>query len=271
MRAYRVAYDGRPYYGFQRQPDVSTVEDELLTAFGKLDLLAGVDAEKPGLPPGYAAAGRTDAGVSAVAQTIAFEAPEWATPRALNSMLPGSIRAWASAEVEGGFHATLAASRREYTYHLFAPNADVDRASAAATALSGEHDYHNLTSDESGTVRDVTASVERDGEYLEIRVEAGGFPRGFVRRFVSVVENVASGRVGIERVEQVLGEASLSGERGVARAHPEPLVLTDVVYPGLEFVPDEDGVESAHAVFEDSRVEAQTRERVVGSLRDGVS
>jgi tRNA pseudouridine38-40 synthase len=270
MRAYRVAYDGRPYYGFQRQPSVSTVEGELLTALGKLDLLAGDDAEKEGLPPGYAAAGRTDAGVSAVAQTIAFEAPTWATPRALNSMLPGTVRAWAAAEVDREFHATLAASRREYTYHLHAPGGDVDRANAAATALSGEHDFHNLTSDERGTVRDVTATVDRDGDYLVCQVTAGGFPRGFVRRFVSVVEEVATRRAELDRVDEVLGEESLSGESGVARAPPEPLVLTDVVYPGVEFVRDDEAAESAHDAFEAARLETQTRERVVRSLRDGV-
>ena len=45
------------------------------------------------------AAGRTDAGVSALAQTVAFDAPEWLTPRALNAELPAEIRAWASADV----------------------------------------------------------------------------------------------------------------------------------------------------------------------------
>ena len=270
MRAYRLAYDGRPYYGFQRQPSVSTVEDEFLEALGKLDLLDGADEDRRGLPPGYAAAGRTDAGVSAVAQTVAFEAPDWATPRALNSMLPGSIRAWAAAEVGSAFHATRDATRREYTYHLHAPAADVDRANAAATALSGEHDFHNLTSDERGTVREVTGTVERDGAYLVCRVAAGGFPRGFVRRFVAVVEEVATGRAGLERVDAVLGDEPLSGAAGVARAPPEPLVLTDVEYPGVTFARDADAAESARGVFESARVEARTRERVVRALRDGV-
>jgi tRNA pseudouridine(38-40) synthase len=76
MDAYRVAYDGRPFHGFQRQPDVATVEDALFDALRNLGVLAD-DAAKPA---GYAAAGRTDAGVSAVAQTVAFEAPEWLTP-----------------------------------------------------------------------------------------------------------------------------------------------------------------------------------------------
>jgi acetyltransferase len=62
-RAFRVAYDGRPFHGFQRQPDVPTVEDTLFDALRAADLLAA-DANRPS---GYAAAGRTDAGASAAA------------------------------------------------------------------------------------------------------------------------------------------------------------------------------------------------------------
>lgn len=265
MRALRLAYDGRPYYGFQRQPDVSTVEGTLFDALTRLDV-----TEEAAKPPGYAAAGRTDAGVSAVAQTVAFAAPEWLTPRALNSELPGSVRAWAAADVDDGFHATLAADRREYTYHLHAPDASHDRARSAVDALSGEHDFHNLTSDESGSVRDVQGTVDCDGEFLVCRVAAGGFPKGFVRRFVAVVEEVATGRASLDRVEQVLGTESLSGAHGVPRASPEPLVLTAVSYPGVSFAVDGAAAETLREVFEESRVDALTRSRVADSVLEGV-
>ena len=83
MRAYRLAYDGAGYRGFQRQPHGETVEDALFGALRDLDV-AFVD----GSPVGYTAAGRTDAGVSARAQTVAFEAPEWLRPRAFDAELP---------------------------------------------------------------------------------------------------------------------------------------------------------------------------------------
>ena len=139
MDAYRIAYDGRPFRGFQRQPDVPTVEDAVFDALRDLGVFAG-DA-----PPGYAAAGRTDAGVSAVAQTVAFEAPEWLSPAAFNGELPASVRAWARADAPDGFHATHDAVAREYVYHLHALEADPGRARAALDALAGEHDFHNLT------------------------------------------------------------------------------------------------------------------------------
>jgi len=185
QRAFRLAYDGAPFHGFQRQPDVPTVEDALFSALREL----GIPEDEPAA---YSAAGRTDAGVSAAAQTVTFECPGWCDPAALNSELPDSIRAWASADVTD-FHATYDAREREYVYFLAAPDFDDTGAFEAATRLSGEHDFHNLTPDETGTVRDVSIDLERDGAFLVVAVRAGGFPRQLVRRLLSLLRAVASG------------------------------------------------------------------------------
>jgi len=261
-RAFRIAYDGRPYAGFQRQPDRPTVEDAVLDALRDLDIASP--------PPGYAAAGRTDAGVSALAQTVAFEAPDWLSPAALNGTLPATVRAWASADVAADFHATHDATRRRYRYHLYAPTLDDDRADEALDRLTGEHDFHNLTTDDTGTVRRLDASGERDGEFLVLTLTAGGFTRHMVRRIASLVRAVGAGESDPERVGRVLGPESVDGPEGVATAPATPLVLTDVTYPGVTFVPDSDAVESAREVFGERRVEALTAARVVDDLCDGV-
>jgi tRNA pseudouridine38-40 synthase len=271
MRAYRIAYDGRPYYGFQRQPDVPTVEDDLFDALRALDAFSG---EKP---PSYAAAGRTDAGVSALAQTVAFEAPDWLSPRAFNSELPAEIRAWASADVPDGFHATHHATERRYTYHLHAPEADVALAREALDRLSGRHDFHNLTPDDDGTVRTLDAELVVDDPFLVLTFTAGGFARQLVRRLVSLVAAVAAGERPIADVERVLAAEPLDGPRGVAPAPAQPLVLADVSYAGSETVPDglpfevdADAAESARTVFETTRIEQATGARVAGHLATGV-
>lgn len=278
MRAFRVAYDGRPYNGFQRQPDVPTVADTILDALRDLGAL---DADTD-VPEGYAASGRTDAGVSALAQTVAFECPEWLTAAAFNSALPASIRAWASADVALEFHATHDAAAREYTYFLFAPAGDsqaeaatngtvLDRARSACSWLSGEHDFHNLTPDDTGTIRDVDLSVARDDAFLVLTVRAGGFARQLVRRLVSVVDEIATGTAGTDRIERVLADEPLPGPDGVAPAPPYPLVLTDVVYPGVSFQVDAEAAESAQDVFDARAREWAARARVGELLRDGVA
>ncbi len=264
MRAYRVAYDGRPYHGFQRQPDVPTVEDTILNALRALEILG----EARGTPEGYAAAGRTDAGVSAVAQTVAFEPPDWLRPAALNAELPADVRAWASADGPTDFHATHDAASREYTYFLYAPDSSGERARRALDALAGEHDFHNLTPDESGTVRELSTGLDREGAFLVLRFRAGGFARQLVRRAVSVVAEVARGDAGIERVRRLLGPESLSGPKGVAPAPAYPLVLTDVTYPELAFRVDDRTAASVDEIFEERRVEHATLARVTGRLAD---
>ncbi|WP_254546049.1 tRNA pseudouridine(38-40) synthase TruA [Halomarina pelagica] len=267
MRAFRIAYDGTSYFGYQRQPDVPTVEGELFAALARL----GVHDTDDSRPAGYAAAGRTDAGVSAVAQTVALDAPEWLTPRALNGELPADVRAWASADAPADFHARHDATRRGYAYHLHAPDANVERASRVLDRLSGTHDFHNLTPDDEGTRRTLDAALDVEGPYLVVRVESPGFARQLVRRIVGLVADVARGEREVAVVDRALSGEVLSGPEGVAPAPPEPLVLTRVTYPDLDFVVDERAAESVEGVFEARRVERLTGARVAATVLEGVS
>ncbi|WP_158854671.1 tRNA pseudouridine(38-40) synthase TruA [Halorhabdus sp. CUG00001] len=263
-RAFRIAYDGRSFHGFQRQPEVATVSDAILDALRSLDVIDET------VPDWYAAAGRTDAGVSALAQTVTIEGPAWLSPAALNSELPAAVRAWASADVPADFHATHDAVEREYTYHLHAPSASLSRAKGALSALSGEHDFHNFTPDATGTVRDLTGDVERDGDFLVVAVRSDGFPRQFVRRLLTVLKVVARGVAGRERIEHLLDSDPLDGPDGVAPAPPEPLVLTDVIYPDIAFERDPDAVESARDVFDGRAIDHRTNARVGSAIADGI-
>ncbi|GGI96759.1 tRNA pseudouridine(38-40) synthase TruA [Halobellus salinus] len=263
MRAFRIAYDGRPFHGYQRQPTVPTVEGAVFDALETLGVFARSDRDRPA---GYAAAGRTDAGVSATAQTVAVECPEWCTPRALNGELPADIRAWASAPAPEGFHATHDATRRAYVYLLYAPDLDDDRAADAAAILDGEHDFHNLTTDDAGTARDLSIDLDRDGAFLRIRAAADGFPRHLVRRLASVVRGVGTGTRSPAWVRRLLGSEPVDGPDGVPKAPPEPLVLTDVSYPDLSFERDPEAAASAAEVFGDRGRAARVRARVAARL-----
>lgn len=284
-RAFRIAYDGREYAGFQRQPHATTVEGTLLRALAHHDVLNRGDGPTHATPPGYAAAGRTDAGVSAVAQTVAFDAPDWLTPRAFNGHLPGSVRVWAAADGPEGFHATHDAVRRTYRYHLYAPRpehrtdrrhptehaVDDDRIRDALARCAGEHDFHNLTSDETGTVRTVEAGATRTADLLVIEVTADGFPRALVRRLVAAVRAVGRGTVEPSRIDRLLAPEPVPGELGVGPAPPEPLVLWDVDYEGLSFDVDPDAAESARVAFGERHRDARHAAAATGAIRDRIA
>ena len=266
MRAFRLAYDGRPFHGFQRQPDVPTVSGALLAALADLGVTDGPAA----VPAGYAAAGRTDAGVSARAQTVAFAAPDWLGPAALNAALPATVRAWADADAPGDFHPTHDAVRRAYVYHLYAPDADDAAVRAAADRLAGRHDFHNLTPDETGTERDLTLDVTRDGDFLAVRAAAGGFARQLVRRLVAVLAAAGRGEADAAWLSRLLGPDPVDGPAGVAPAPPEPLVLAAVDYPALSFSVDEAAAASARETLGARRVAAASAARALGTALDGV-
>ncbi|RLM68811.1 tRNA pseudouridine(38-40) synthase TruA [Halorubrum sp. Atlit-26R] len=284
-RAFRVAYDGREYAGFQRQPHARTVADALLEALAEHGLVERGDGSTHATPPGYAAAGRTDAGVSAVAQTVAFEAPTWLTPRAFNGHLPGSVRVWAAADVADDFHATHDAVRRTYRYHLHAPESgagsgsdrarrepehavDDDRFRAALARFDGEHDFHNLTTDETGTVRDLDAGATREGDTLVVELSAGGFPRALVRRVVAAARAVGRGTADLAWIDRLLAAEPVSGQRGVGPAPPEPLVLWDVTYPDASFTVDREAAESARVAFGERHRDARHAAAATDAVRD---
>ncbi|MFB6360565.1 MAG: tRNA pseudouridine(38-40) synthase TruA [Halobacteriales archaeon] len=264
-RGFRIAYDGRSYRGFQRQPDVETVEGALFDALRELDLIEGTAA-----PAGYAAAGRTDAGVSAVAQTIGFEAPEWCTPQALNGPLPDAIRVWGSAAVDQEYHATHDAVHREYTYFLPAPEADPERAASVANRLSGEHDFHNLTPDTDGTVRDLAVDVRCEGPFLVLTVGSDGFPRQLVRRVAALLGAIATRERSPVAVDRILGPEPIVGAAGIGPAPAEGLVLTGVTYPVVSFEIDATALPEAREVFQSRRWAARREGRALGRVVDGL-
>src|SRR6266853_2574988 len=107
-----VAYDGTDYSGWQVQPGRNTVQGALASAIGRL---TGENV----LPQG---SGRTDAGVHALAQVASFETnssiPEENWIRALNDILPASIRVLQVSEAEPEFHARKSARAKTYRYRI---------------------------------------------------------------------------------------------------------------------------------------------------------
>src|SRR5205809_1428186 len=108
-----LAYDGSEFSGWQVQPDAATIQGTLASAIGR------ITAEKI-LPQG---SGRTDAGVHALAQVASFQStstiPLENFVKALNSLLPESIRILSAEEVEDTFHARHCAKAKTYEYRIY--------------------------------------------------------------------------------------------------------------------------------------------------------
>ena len=159
-------------------------------------------------------AGRTDAGVHALGQVIAFTFPDAAPPgssqAALNGQLPPDIAVREVRPVAPEFHPRRAARYREYRYtvwngprsplrerHALGVRAplDIDAMARAGQAFIGRHDFRafgKVVGDRS-SVRTVHAvRVGRRGSLVTIDVRADAFLRGMVRRMVAGLLEVGS-------------------------------------------------------------------------------
>ena len=236
-----VAYDGTDYGGFQRQVNAPTVQAALEAA------LVQVTQETITI----LAAGRTDAGVHAAGQVIAFDTA-WRhglddLQRALNAVLSADIVVQDVEEVASGFHPRFDARSRRYRYTLYnasvpwplvrryslhvASPLDVGAMRRAAQSLVGEHDFAAFGRPPQGdvTVRRVLVA-EWNGEppRLTFDIEANAFLYRMVRSIVGTLLQVGRGKMSEEEFAAVLA----SRDRGCAgpTAPPHGLCLVKVRY-----------------------------------------
>jgi len=239
-----IAYDGTAFAGFQAQPGFRTVEGELQSALAALGwrgrtLLSG---------------GRTDAGVHAAGQVIAFDL-DWRHPagdlqRALNALLPGDVSCPALAPAAADFHPRYHALRRCYRYRVFAapwpdplrerfalrvwPAPDQAALALAAGDLLGKHDFGAFGSaprEGSHTLRTVLRAewLPKDAE-LEFWIEADAFLFRMVRTITGTLLEIGGGRREAGDIGRLLTEPVQKGKA----APPAPargLCLMRIDYP----------------------------------------
>jgi tRNA pseudouridine38-40 synthase len=245
-----IAYDGTAFWGFQAQPDFRTVEGELRSALRSL----GWQGET--LPAG----GRTDSGVHAAGQVIAFDLA-WRHPaeelqRALNALLPDDISCPALRKAAADFHPRYGALRRCYRYRAYPapwpdplrdrfalrvwPAPEEGRMEDAAQALLGKHDFGAFGSAPrkgSHTVRTVLRAEWRREDELEFWIEADAFLFRMVRTITGTLLQIGSGRRGGEDIAALLESPVRRGResRPLRAAPPAPargLCLMRIDYPG---------------------------------------
>ena len=241
-RRYRatVEYDGTDFAGFQAQrPGVRTVQGALEAALARLG---------DGTRHVVEGAGRTDAGVHASGQVIAFDydgrLDAAALEAALNGGLPPDVAIRDLRRVPAGFHPRHAARYREYRYTIWnGPRSPLRERQAlgvrapldavamgrAGQAFVGRHDFSAFGAVIEGrsSVRTVDAvRVRRQGSLVTIDVRANAFLRGMVRRIVAVLLDVGKGKLNEEQVRTAL--AARTPARNGAAAPARGLCLRRV-------------------------------------------
>jgi len=223
--AIKIAYFGDNFFGSQFQPDRRTVAGEVLKALKSF----GIDSK-------LSFAGRTDAGVHALGQVVAFDSESKITPRMLNSELPPDITAWAIAEVPEDFNPRKARSR-VYTYVFYDEDYDLSAIEEAVRLLHGTWDFSNFTRGYRGGKRTIyRADVRKCGEFIIFEIEGNAFTWNMVRCIASALKKVGEER-DLEWFRKML-----SPDEHRERIQPSTaagLLLKEVKYDGIRFEVDE--------------------------------
>jgi tRNA pseudouridine38-40 synthase len=239
-----IAYDGTGFAGWQSQSHRNTIQDHLERAFERV---SGESVRVHG-------AGRTDAGVHALAQCAHVDLPNdrlsaarWIA--ALNALLPQTIRVLRCRYVSKDFHARHSAKGKIYRYRIWSapvlPPLEYGRAwhiaqpldlkilNKAAKAFVGTHDFDGFAANrgkpEKSTIRTIySVRVRRNAACVTIDFDGDGFLYKMVRLIVGALVRCALGKMCIEDVTERLD----SGQAGRTRlaAPAEGLFLVRVRY-----------------------------------------
>jgi tRNA pseudouridine38-40 synthase len=250
MRNFKIvlAYDGADFSGWQVQPGSPTIQGTLASAIGR------VTGEKV-LPQG---SGRTDAGVHALAQVATFATaspiPAANLAKALNDLLPASIRVLSVTEVAADFHARKSAIAKTYRYRIhrepicppflaryawhYPYPLDEDAMCQAAGSVVGEHDFTSFAAVdpergcEDGVVSNVrqvfASSWVRIQSELVYTVRGSGFLHHMVRNLVGTFVLVGKQTIQPQDMTRILNARDRSAAGATAPAHG--LYLVSVEY-----------------------------------------
>ena len=239
-----VAYDGKGFAGWQSQSHRNTIQDHIERAFERIG----------GKPFRVHGAGRTDAGVHALAQCAhvdlthgRFSAARWT--EALNALLPSSIRVLRCRYVSKDFHARLSAKGKLYRYRIWAgpvlppfeygrawhiaSSLDLDVMKTAAQYFVGTHDFAGFAANrgkrEKSTIRTIySVRVRRTGPCVTLDFDGDGFLYKMIRLIVGSLVKCALGKLRIEDLTGRLASAPVDVPRLAAPA--EGLFLVRVRY-----------------------------------------
>jgi tRNA pseudouridine38-40 synthase len=213
-----LSFLGTPFHGWQYQPNVPTIQGELLKAIGKLFKVEWVP---------LVGCSRTDAGVHAEQFFANFKVDKFIEPykvlKALNGMLPREIVVKKVQLVDLSFNARFHAKGKIYRYLIWNSkirnpflldrawhityDLNLEKMKEAASYLVGKHDFTSFAKNEEGrnpVIEVEYLTLQKEGELIELRIKATHFLRYMVRRIVGTIVEVGKGNLEPSDVRKIL-------------------------------------------------------------------
>ena len=280
--ALKIGYIGTNFHGFQRQPNLRTVEEELIYHLRKLEYIDDLKKSR------FRIAGRTDAGVHSLGNVISFQSEKEVRVNEINNSLPDDIQILASATVRYAFKPRYA-QMRQYRYMLF-QDLDVDRLNECAEVFKGTHNFTNFTKrfqkTTTRTIDDIRITEANLSDYhkkefpnlhetispIFVDIYGESFLWNMVRKMMRVFVDVAIGKMTLDDVESLLNPEKDEPRAYIKVLEPDYLILMDIQYDGIKFRYDDYACERFRRNLADSLFDLQKRyairESMIKSLED---
>ena len=277
--ALKIGYIGTNFHGFQRQPDLRTVEEELIYHLRKLKYIDDLKKSR------FRIAGRTDAGVHSLGNVISFQSEKEVQINEINHSLPDDIQILAKAPVRYGFKPRYA-KQRQYRYILF-DELDIDKLNEVAKIFKGTHNFTNFTKryqkTPTRTIDDINISkVDMDDYHksefpnlhetlspIFVDIYGESFLWNMIRKMMRVFVDFAEDKISLDRVKNLLNPLEGSPRESIKVM---PAILMNIEYDGIKFKYDDYACERFRRDLVDSLDELQKkyaiREAMVKSLND---
>ena len=238
-----VEYDGSQYFGWQRQCNVISVQEEVEKALSSIC----------NHPVEVVCAGRTDSGVHGTGQVVHFDTDAKRDISAfylgMNSLLPDAIAVRWAQEVDSEFHARFSATARRYRYVILNHNnrpgilkngishyhlpLNVNLMQQATHCLLGENDFTSFRAvhcQSNTPFRNIShLRVDRFGDFVVIDIKANAFLHHMVRNITGCLIDIGTGKYPPEWMQEIL--AAKDRTQASATAKAAGLYLVDVDYP----------------------------------------
>ena len=214
----KIEYDGREFYGFQKQAGKRTIQEELENALFKL---TGEKIE-------VFASGRTDRGVHALDQAVHFDLNQTIPAKniivALNNLLPNDISVNSARYVKDDFNSRFDIKSKTYVYKIYNSNKksailadrsvfinynlDIEKMIEASKLLIGKHNFKGFCASDTKVTnfeREIfDISIKKRGKYLTFEVTGSGFLYNMVRIIVGTLIDVGRGNLSNNDIEKAL-------------------------------------------------------------------
>jgi len=223
--ALKFAYNGMKFQGYARQPSLKTVEGEIIDLLIQNNIIENIKESK------FRSASRTDKGVSALGNVIAFNTllEKNIVFKKLSSY-KGDILFYGVKDVESEFYPRYA-KFRIYSYYLKKQDYSIFKIIDIASTFVGEHNFSNfarLEPDKNPIRKIENIVINEHDNFFVIDFYAQTFLWHQIRRIISSIEKYCSDKLTKKEINDALENSNKKVDFGLAPA--EFLILKDVLY-----------------------------------------